>query len=154
MLRNMILAVTVIAVALSTAIPAVFAEAKKRAAPEVPPEMGLPIMKKRTEIYYPREALERQISAQVVVQLLVGLDTVPTDISAIKCSTLPVKRAEEFCPVFAEAAMATVSEWRWKPGTVDGTPTPVYFTVRVDFDPSDTKIRKWPTRKSRKKRSN
>jgi TonB family protein len=32
-----------------------------------------------------------------------------------------------------DLALAAVREWRWRPGTMDGQPTDVIFTVNVSF---------------------
>jgi TonB family protein len=34
---------------------------------------------------------------------------------------------------FEDAAIAALKKWRYEPGTLNGKPVPVYFTVTIDF---------------------
>jgi len=82
----------------------------------------VPKLIRQVEPEYPPEAFANHQQAVVIVEAM-------TDVYG------QVNKARIISgnPVFNEAALAAVRQWRYEPYIVDGIPRPIYFTVRISF---------------------
>ena len=74
---------------------------------------------------FPKRAQGKQALGRVVLQALIHKDGTVGEITV-------VRGAGGDCG-FEAAAVEALSHWRYKPGTVDGTPVDIWFTVEIDF---------------------
>ena len=88
------------------------------------PEL-IPETKVRPE--YPEEARKARIQGRVILQVVIRKDGTVGDFKVLKEPAADLG--------FAEAAIAAVEQWRYRPATKDGKPVPVYFVVVVNFAP-------------------
>jgi periplasmic protein TonB len=72
---------------------------------------------------YTKEALDGRIEGSVLLQIVVTLDGVASDIQVVK--KLPLGLDEK--------AIQAVQQWRFKPGEKSGKPVPVMVMVEVTF---------------------
>lgn len=72
---------------------------------------------------YPELALQARIRGMVVVEAQVGPDGRVTSVKIVQGA-----------PVFDEAALAAVKQWRYAPLLLNGIPTPFILTVTVSFN--------------------
>jgi len=78
----------------------------------------------RENLRYPREARKKEIEGKVIVKFIVNEDGTVSDVTVLKC-------IGGGCD---EAAMRVIKYMpRWKPGTKDGKPVKVYFTLPIHF---------------------
>lgn len=71
---------------------------------------------------YPRVALEAKIPGLVILQAVIGEDGAVDDVKVL--------RGE---PLFNQAAIDAVRQWRFTPTLLNGQPVPVVMTVTVSF---------------------
>jgi protein TonB len=75
---------------------------------------------------YPEMARASRVEGQVILKAVILRDGSVTEPQVMRC-----------CPPgfgFAEAAIAAIEQWRYRPATQDGKPVACYFTIVVDFD--------------------
>ena len=72
---------------------------------------------------YPQVALHARLSGFVVVEAQVGVD-----------GRVQSARVVQSAPIFDEAALEAVKQWRYVPLLLNGTPTPFILTVQVQFN--------------------
>jgi TonB family protein len=73
---------------------------------------------------YPEKLKEKKIEGAAFVEFLVGTDGVPFQVQATKATQRD----------FAEAAVASVACWRFKPGICHGKPVVVFLKVPLLFE--------------------
>ena len=71
---------------------------------------------------YPAQASAAQVQGEVIIEAIVGRDGEVVDTRVISGP-----------PLLREAARSAVGRWRYRPYEVDGTPTEIATTARVDF---------------------
>jgi TonB family protein len=76
----------------------------------------------RVEPHYPEEALRQQIQGPVALQVRIGQDA---SIQEVKVVSGP--------PLLAEAAIAAVKQWQFRPHIVNGRPVEMEITVTLNF---------------------
>jgi len=81
-----------------------------------------PTLIKRVEPTYPEEARKQGIQGAVILEATVD----------IKGQVQKVKVLESI-PALDQAAIDAVKQWTYEPKIIDGKPTPVIFTVTVQF---------------------
>lgn len=74
---------------------------------------------------FPIEAREKVAGGMVILQAVIRKDGTVGDVTVLRSSACDCG--------FEAAALAAVRQWRYKPGTADGEPVDVYFTIEVDF---------------------
>jgi TonB family protein len=86
--------------------------------------VSAPRVLKEVKPKYPNEALRRLVQGTVVVELVVTRDGLPSQIRVIR-SLDPGGLDDE--------AVAAVTQWRFEPGRLSGTPVDVMVTIMLDF---------------------
>jgi protein TonB len=81
-----------------------------------------PILIHRVEPAYPPLPLRAKIEGTVILECVIGID------GAVE--SMHVLRSE---PLFDEAALRAVGQWRYRPARLGTRPVKVYFTVKVLF---------------------
>jgi len=76
----------------------------------------------RVEPEYPQEARTKHIQGVVTLDVQVGEEGAVRNIAVV-----------EGDPVLAEAAMAAVRQWRYRPNTVDGKPAEMQTRIKIRF---------------------
>lgn len=71
---------------------------------------------------YPAQASSAQVQGEVVIEAVVGRD-----------GTVISTRVVSGPPMLRDAALSAVQRWRYRPYEVDGKPTEIATTARVDF---------------------
>ena len=71
---------------------------------------------------YPREARERGIQGDVILQATIDTKGEITNLKAVKGD-----------PILAEAAIDAVKQWKYKPYLLNGEPVEVETTIKVVF---------------------
>ena len=84
-----------------------------------------PKPRRKAKPVFPKEAHRKRLEGHVTLQARVMEDGSVTEIE-VKNSTNPGQG-------FEDAAIAALKKWRYEPGTLNGKPVPVYFTVTIDF---------------------
>jgi TonB family protein len=84
-----------------------------------------PVLLRKVQPEYPREARRARQEGHVTLQARVMEDGTVSDVEVKKC-TNPGHG-------FEDAAMDALKKWRYEAGTLNGKPTPIYFTVTIDF---------------------
>ena len=80
------------------------------------------LMTHRVDPVYPREAKKKHIKGDVILRVLVDKQGQVVDVAVIKGD-----------PMFTEAAMDAVKQWRFKPYLLNGEPIEVESTALVSF---------------------
>lgn len=80
----------------------------------------------RTEPVYPYRARQRNISGEVKVKLLVQADGSVGSVEIL---------AARPAGIFEDAVMKAVPQWRFSPGTIDGSNVPAWVVTTVRFLP-------------------
>jgi protein TonB len=83
----------------------------------------VPVAIVRPEPEYSEEARKAKWSGAVTVSLIVDANGMPTDIHVVKTLGLGLD----------QKAIEAIQKWRFKPGTKDGKPVPVFATIEVNF---------------------
>ena len=89
---------------------------------ELSPEVAAGNLLYRVEPDYPKEALEKRIQGAVVVQVRAGVDGAVRVVNRISGD-----------PLLADAAIAAVKQWRFKPSLIQGHPTETQTKVILNF---------------------
>ena len=89
---------------------------------ELSPELAEGNLLYRVEPDYPREALERRIQGAVVLQVRAGADGAVRAVNRISGD-----------PLLADAAIAAVKQWRFRPPLLKGHPTETQTKVILNF---------------------
>lgn len=76
----------------------------------------------RVEPDYPEEARERQLQGAVVLDIHIGQDGAVQDAKLVSGE-----------PLLADAAMAAVKQWRFRPRIIDGAAVEMQTTVTLNF---------------------
>ncbi len=84
----------------------------------VPPELV-----HRVQPRYPEAARIPRLSGRVILKAVIGLDGKVEGVEVLSTTH----------PVFEEAAVAAVTQWRYSPARYHGLPVAVFFTVTVNF---------------------
>ena len=71
---------------------------------------------------YPEQARKDETEGQVVIQIVVNT-----------AGDVDGDRVVKSDPLFDDAALLAIRQWKYKPALKDGKPVKVYFTVDVDF---------------------
>lgn len=96
---------------------------------KVGPGVHAPVAIRTPEASMPVEAVERKINGVCAASLIVDTKGDPTHIQIVRCTNR----------IFAENALAAVSDFRFKPATraADGASVPVRITVEIAFRLTD-----------------
>jgi TonB family protein len=86
------------------------------------PETAESLLDQRVEPEYPEAARRAHIQGSVVLETLIGANGRVQQLSAVSGN-----------PDLADAAIAAVRQWRYKPFTVDGKKVPIRTQVNVTF---------------------
>jgi TonB family protein len=86
------------------------------------PELAESLLDQRVEPEYPEAARRGHIQGSVVLETLIGANGRVQQVSAVSGN-----------PDLADAAIAAVRQWRYKPFTVDGKKVPIRTQVNVTF---------------------
>jgi protein TonB len=89
---------------------------------EVPPEVAEGSLLHRVEPDYPEEARSRQIQGPVVLQVRAGSDGSVQQVNVVSGQ-----------PLLANAAVAAVKQWRFRPHMVQGKPEAMQMKVTLNF---------------------
>jgi len=81
------------------------------------------VQKKPPNPVYPRQAAEKRLAGEVILQIAVELDGSTTVLRVVK--SLP------YCNV---AAIESAWKWRWRPAVTDGKPVRALGIITVRFD--------------------
>ena len=90
---------------------------------ELTAEIVRPVLVLKIDPIYPEVARIARLQGKVNVQAVIGLDG-SVESAEILSSTNPL---------FNDAALAAVRQWKYRPATMDGRPVRVYFGVAVTF---------------------
>jgi TonB family protein len=82
-----------------------------------------PTILSRVEPAYPKEPGSEKVNGAVVVSCVVGADGKATEIQVVK----------SLAPAFDAKAIDAVSQWVFKPGTLNGVPVKVRINIEVNF---------------------
>ncbi len=91
---------------------------------------------------YPRKARRKGIQGRCILQAVIERNGTVGKVAAMETritrkdgsvETVHWPRRPKDDYGFAAASEAAVLRWRYEPGTLDGTPVAVFFTVVVDF---------------------
>lgn len=96
------------------------------AAFQAPPEGGTFVPPKvvyKVQPVYPPDLKAAKVQGEVWLDVVVGVNGTPTDISVTQSPD----------PGLSGAAIESVSQWRFEPGTKDGVPLPVKATISINF---------------------
>ena len=85
---------------------------------------GLLLRDKEVRPVYPQDAKDARIDGKVVLQASIGTDGHVHDLSAVEGPS----------PSLIESAMLAVSQWEYKPYTLNGEPVAVETTINVIFN--------------------
>ena len=100
------------------------AEPALPAAPvEITPDMAPPVLIRKVAPEYPAMARTARLPGFVLLQAVVGEDGDVDDVTVLRASS----------PLFVDAAVKAVRQWRYRAALQSGRPVRVYFTVRVEF---------------------
>ena len=89
---------------------------------------------------YPRDAQDAGITGKVVLKFVINEDGKVSDVAVMKGVSPSID---------AEAKRLMEQMPPWKPGTSNGKPVKVYFTMPINFSYEDTPF-KWKRRKHKK----
>jgi len=89
---------------------------------EVSPEMAEGSLVHRVEPDYPEEARRQQMQGAVVLEVRTGRDGAVEEAKVLSGE-----------PLLADAAMAAVKQWRFRPRTVEGEPVEMQTKVTLNF---------------------
>jgi TonB family protein len=92
---------------------------------ETTPSIVLPVLMSQTSPKYTPEAMRYKIQGQVVLEAVVGAD------GTVKSARV-VESLDSVYGLDLEA-MKTAEQWRFKPGTLNGTAVPVVVRVTMEF---------------------
>jgi TonB family protein len=71
---------------------------------------------------YPQEAIDAKVQGAVVLDVLIDVDGVPSEVQVV-----------QGIPMLDAAAIEAVKKWRYEPTLLNGKPVPVAMTVTVNF---------------------
>jgi TonB family protein len=71
---------------------------------------------------YPDDALQAKVQGEVVLDIVIDANGVPTDVQVAKS-----------VPMLDAAAIEAVKQWRYEPTLMNGAPVPIAMTVTVGF---------------------
>jgi len=99
-----------------------------------------PRLESRVEPVYPPEARAAGLEANVVLQAIIRKDGT-VDGESARCLQCAVRRKGErpeevlrgWCDDFCAASIEAAAQWHYTPGTMDGEPVDVYFTIVFEF---------------------
>ena len=74
---------------------------------------------------FPRQARQKVVRGKVTLRAVVRKDGSVGDVQVVRSTACDCG--------FEAAAMSALMQWRYKPGTANGQPVDVYFTVDIDF---------------------
>jgi len=86
-------------------------------------DVKAPVVISRVEPMYPEEARKARITGIVIVEAIIDRNGVVKNASVLK--TLPFG--------LDQAALDSVKQWRFKPGTLNGQPVDVIFNLTINF---------------------
>ena len=86
-------------------------------------EMTKPVLVVKIEPVYPEVARIARLPGRVTVQAVIGLDGSVESVEILSSSN----------PIFNDAALAAVRQWKYRPAAMSGRPVRVFFTVAVTF---------------------
>jgi protein TonB len=89
---------------------------------EVPPEAVEGSLLHRVEPDYPAEARQQQVQGPVVLDVRIGRDGAIQEVNLLSGQRL-----------LADAAIAAVKQWRFKPRVVNGQPVETQTKVTLNF---------------------
>jgi protein TonB len=86
-------------------------------------DMVLPVIQKKVEPNYPDIARRARIEGKVILQAVVNKEGDVNEVNVLSSTN----------PMFNDAAIEAVKQWKYKPALQNGKPVSVYYTIRVDF---------------------
>jgi TonB family protein len=89
---------------------------------ELPPDAANGSLLHRVEPEYPEEARQQRIQGAVVLEVRIGRDGAIQDVKLVSGQ-----------PLLADAAIAAVKQWRFKPRVLKGQPVEMQTTVTLNF---------------------
>jgi TonB family protein len=89
---------------------------------ELPPDAANGSLLRRVEPEYPEEARQQRIQGAVVLEVRIGRDGAIQDVKLVSGQSL-----------LADAAIAAVRQWRFKPRVLKGQPVEMQTTVTLNF---------------------
>ncbi len=89
----------------------------------------VPRLTHKSEPVYPADARRHHVEGSVTLQGRVNETGTVDNIKVLNVQATDVSFIEKF----QDAAISALGKWRYRPGTIDGKPVPVYFTVTMDF---------------------
>src|SRR2546428_12246116 len=89
----------------------------------------VPRLTHKSEPVYPADARRHHVEGSVTLQGRVNETGSVDDIKVLNGQATDVAFIEKL----QDAAIAALGKWRYRPGTIDGKPVPVYITVTMDF---------------------
>jgi len=87
-------------------------------------DVRAPVLMEKVEPVYTPEARERRISGIMILEAVIGRDGLVKNVSILK--PLPFG--------LNQAAVDAVKQWKFKPGTLEGKPVDVIYTLTVNFN--------------------
>lgn len=88
-----------------------------------------PKLTHKVQPVYPPEARRRHVDGIVTLEAVV---TEEGTVEAIKVVNVHATD-QDYNKDFANAAVACLSKWRYRPGTLNGKPIPIHFTSVIEF---------------------
>jgi len=101
------------------------------AKPETPPRLEAHVTNPeiipgtRVQPVFPEKARRNIVRGKVTLEAIIREDGTVGDAK--------VRHSSAWDCDFEAAALSALLQWRYKPGTLEGKPVPVYFTVDIDF---------------------
>ena len=86
-------------------------------------DVNPPVTVKRVEPIYPDVARKARIEGMVILETIIDRNGNVTDVRVLKGLPLGID----------QSAIDAVKRWKFKPGTLNGQPIPVIFTLTVNF---------------------
>ncbi len=86
-------------------------------------ELVAPRVVRRADPEYPASLRNQGVQGTVALSAEIGVDGVPRNIEVVSSSH----------PALNQYAEAALRKWQFEPGTKNGEPVPVIFTMSIDF---------------------
>jgi len=93
------------------------------AAVEVTPDMAPPVLLRKVQPQYPALLRIARVPGFVLLQAVIGEDGSVEDVTVLRASS----------PLFGDAAVDAVRQWKYSPLVLNGVPTPFVLSVTLNF---------------------
>jgi periplasmic protein TonB len=123
-----LLVMGIVLIAWCSTIDPVFAARSPQAANSSPQTVHVggdvkpPVKIKDAKPAYPAAALQQRIQGVVMIEATIGTDGKVKDTKVVRAN-----------PVLADAAVAAVRAWEFKPTVIDGHPVQLIMTIPINF---------------------